>query len=56
MKTVSPCETCRHYEPPRHPLDNHWCRACSLPIYEAIAPSECGPDRRYRIAREDSHV
>lgn len=41
------CETCKHYEPPRFPLDDHWCRACSLPVYEAIAPSECGRDRRY---------
>jgi hypothetical protein len=52
LQTVSACERCKHYEPPRFPLDDHWCRACSLPVYEAIAPGDCGPEKRYQIAKE----
>lgn len=50
------CETCKHYEPPRFPLDDHWCAACALPVYEAIRPGQCGPKRDLYAKREGSHV
>lgn len=52
LQTVSACERCQHYEPPRFPLDDHWCMACAAPVYQAIEPGQCGPKRDLYAAKE----